>query len=148
MCLNVAGNVASFDAARGRLSRTMRSRKLQALDFIKRYFAEWGASPSLEEIGGALGVSRQRASELVHQLSKDLQIEHIAGKRRGITLIDRTDRISVADALLKLSEAGWVINNLSFDDLNDDPDSLTKNGLPLLPVLDHDPESGSQPPLG
>jgi SOS-response transcriptional repressor LexA len=112
---------------RRRLTPTMRSRKLQALDFIKRYFAQWGQSPSLDEIAGALGVSKQRAAELVHQLSLDLQIRRVRGKTRGITLIDRSEEISEADVLLRLAGLGWQLA------------PLTENGLPALPVLDHDP---------
>ena len=42
-----------------RLTPTMASRKLLALDFIKGYFPKWGASPSLREIANALGATRQ-----------------------------------------------------------------------------------------
>ncbi|HEY0116271.1 MAG TPA: hypothetical protein VGB54_11155 [Allosphingosinicella sp.] len=116
-----------------RLKPTMASRKLQALDFIKRYFAAYGDSPSLAEIGAELGVSRQHASDLVHQLAVDQMIRHVAGKRRGIRLIDRKEEISEADALVILARQGWIVNDAG----------LTKSGLPMLPELDHDPGSGS-----
>lgn len=116
-----------------RLTPTMRSRKLQALDFIKRYFVEWGHSPSLDEIGAGLEVSKQRASELVQQLCDEDQIQRVAGKRRGIVLVERGEQLSEADVLLRLKQLGWHV----------DPDArlflrpLTENGLPGLPELDH-----------
>jgi SOS-response transcriptional repressor LexA len=106
----------------------MRSRKLQALDFIKGYFAQWGASPSLSEIGAALGISRQRASKLVGQLSREAQIRKAAGKGRGITLPDDAGgAIGEASLLVRLAALGWRI----------DPGALTERRLSGLPVLDH-----------
>jgi SOS-response transcriptional repressor LexA len=83
----------------------MRSRKLQALDFIKRYFAQWGHSPTLGELAAELGVSTKRAYDLVHQLADERQIEVTAGKTRGIRLIDRAEELSEADVLLRLSRS-------------------------------------------
>lgn len=140
MFFDVAGNSVSFEhGARSRLSPTMRSRKLQALDFIKRYFAQWGVAPSLSEIGAALGVSRQHASDLVHQLSIDKQIRHIAGKARGISLPDPKEQISEADALRALARQGWTINARPPAARDGEDASLTKFGLLGLPYLDHDP---------
>ncbi|MFN3387460.1 MAG: LexA family protein [Allosphingosinicella sp.] len=107
----------------------MVSRKLQAFDFILRYFAAWGHSPSLDEIAAELGVSKQRADELVHALARDQMIRRIAGKRRGIRLIDRADELSEAEVLVRLRSLGWQIGH---------DNSLTKIGLPDLPFLDHD----------
>lgn len=121
----------------------MVSRKLLALDFIKSYFARWGASPSLDEIAAALEVSKQRAHELVQQLSEEAQIRHTRGKRRGIELVDPAQQMSQADALLRLRELGWRVSN---DEKIIEPNPpevqppLTKAELPSLPFLDHDPE--------
>ncbi len=114
-----------------RLTPEMRSRKLQALDFIKRYVAQWGQSPSIGEVAAALGVSRKRAHELIHQLAREEMIRHVRGKTRGISLIDQGEEISEADMLLRLASEGWKIVN--------DAGTLTKNGLISLPFLDHDP---------
>jgi SOS-response transcriptional repressor LexA len=114
----------------------MVSRKIAALDFIKRYFAEWGHSPSLAELGAALGVSKPRASELVEQLSVEKQILHTRGKRRGIALIDPAGEMSQADALLRLRALGWAIDNGGKAVA---PPSLTNPELSHLPLLDHDP---------
>ncbi|MDP8995104.1 MAG: MarR family transcriptional regulator [Pseudomonadota bacterium] len=112
-----------------RLSPTMRSRKLQALDFIKRFFAQWGHSPTLSEIAAALGVSKQRASGLVERLSRERQIEVVASKPRGIRLPDRSGEFSEADVLLRLQQMGVHIVG-----------GLTEKGLPPLPELGHDPD--------
>lgn len=117
-----------------RLTPEMRSRKLQALDFIKRYIAQWGQSPSIGEVGAALGVSRKRAHELIHQLAREEMIRHARGKTRGISLIDRGEEISEADMLLRLASDGWKVVQ--------EDGTLTKNGLTGLPFLDHDPDNG------
>jgi SOS-response transcriptional repressor LexA len=87
----------------------MRSRKLQALDFIKRYFAGFGQSPSLSELAAHLGVSVKRAHDLVEQLSDEEQIERVRGKTRGIRLPDRREEISEADVMVRLAQLGWHI---------------------------------------
>lgn len=125
------------------LKPTMCSRKLIALDFVKRYFAEWGASPSLDEIAAALGVSKQRAAELVRMLSADGQLLHTAGKRRGLRLVEYVEQMSQADALLRLRDLGWIVHNCerSVSRKPGGDRSLTNKALPPLPVLDHDPST-------
>jgi len=114
-----------------RLTAKMRSRKLQALDFIKRYFLEHGGSPSTSELAAALGVSKQRASVLIHELAEDQMIGRVAGKYRGLSLIEKGDETSEADVLLRLQREGWQING--------GERTLTKTGLPPLPELFHVP---------
>lgn len=125
-----------------RLSPTMVSRKLQALRFIKEYFAEFGKSPSLGEIGNALGVSRQRAAELVQQLETDKDIVRKPGGR-GILLTEPALMLSRSDALLILQAAGWKVR-VDGRHLGLPTDAfgypLTDCGLPLLPELDHIPD--------
>jgi SOS-response transcriptional repressor LexA len=119
----------------------MRSRKLQALDFIKRYYAQWGYSPSLSEIAAELGVSKKRAHGLVQQLSDDAQIRVVAGKQRGIVLPDRREEISEADVLLRLRQLGWRVagagDRLPVGAPSPRP-GVTEKGLTILPRLDHD----------
>lgn len=93
-----------------RLTPTMRSRKLQALDVIKRYFATWGGSPSLSEVAAELGVSRQRVNQLIHRLERDGLIAHTRGVPRSLRLVP----IGTNDA-------------------------LSRTQLPGLPRLDHKP---------
>lgn len=110
-----------------RLTAGMRSRKLQALDFIRRYYAEWGSSPSYSEIGAHLGVSKQRVQELVEKLSTDQQIRQVAGKTRGIELVERGEELSEAEVLLLAKKRGFTVFG-----------PLTENRLSGLPHLDHD----------
>jgi hypothetical protein len=135
----------------GRLTPEMRSRKLQALDFIKRYFARWGRSPTLGELAAELSVSGKRAYDLVHSLADERMLEVTAGKTRGIRLIDRSEEMSEADVLLRLSAMGWTIGQgerviLPPENPADAAigaaivQGLTEKGLHGLPVLDHDPE--------
>ena len=128
-----------------RLTRTMSSRKLQALDFIKRYFAQWGHSPTLGELSAELGVSAKRAHDLVHALAEQQMIRHTAGKTRGIELIDRAAGLSEADVLLHLAAMGWTVAHGGF--VLHAPGAppggvfpvqqLTEKGLHALPMLDH-----------
>ncbi len=134
-----------------RLTRVMSSRRLQALDFIKRYYLEWSQSPTLGEISAELGVSAKRAHELVDQLVSQRLIERVPGKTRGIRLIDPGEELSEADVLVRLAGLGWTIglgervlrppdapglaHQLSETLLH----TLTEKGLRALPRLDHDP---------
>lgn len=125
------------------LTPTMRSRKLQALDFIKGYFAEHGGSPSLSEIAAKLGVSRQRAHELVEQLAAEELILHTPGKPRGLALVEPTEELSQGDALLRLKGLGWVVDNEARtvgQSLVDAVAPLTNVELLMLPLLDHKPD--------
>jgi hypothetical protein len=132
----------------------MSSRKLLALDFIKRYFAQWGRSPTLGELGAALGVSTKRAHDLVQSLASDRAIEHLAGKTRGIRLPDRAEELSEADVLVRLAALGWTVedgNRLMPPGIGAMPRAgsaiadavsrslagLTEKELPLPPELDH-----------
>jgi hypothetical protein len=124
-----------------RLTPAMSSRKLHALDFINRYFAKWGYSPTLGELAAGIRVSRKRAHELVHQLAEAQMIQHTAGQTRGIRLMDRSEEISEAEVLARLSSMGWTIG----DGARIIPPPLaaalplTEKGLPILPILDHVP---------
>lgn len=146
------------DGEAARLTPTMSSRKLQALDFIKRYFAQWGHSPTYGELGAALGVSSKRAHDLVHSLSRERMIEHVAGKPRGIRLIDRTAELGEADVLLLLARFGVTVFHGAHVLMPAagavEPEgaattviqALTEKGLHALPHLDH--EGPSEPGLG
>lgn len=134
------------------LTREMSSRKLIALDFIKRYFARWGYSPTLGELAAGLGVSTKRAHDLVHQLAIERMVEVTAGKTRGIRLPDRREELSEADVLLSLAARGWTVahGGLVLRPPEGPPESaafpaellgaLMEKGLHDLPLLDHDPD--------
>ncbi len=129
----VMGSPARLDPPPDRrLKPAMRSRKLQALDFIKQYVAKWSHSPSLGEIAAELGISKKRVHELVHQLSLERQIEIVAGKTRGIRL-PQSQPMSEADVILRLKELGFTVD---YKARSVQP-PLTKTGLPGLPFLGH-----------
>lgn len=152
------GVASDMDGAR-RLTPVMRSRKLQALDFIKRYFASWSKSPTLGELAAELGVSPKRAHDLVHQLSNDRQLE-VTGRTRGIRLRDPVDELSEADVLLRLRGLGWKValdgrlvpppGPIDLGYFSGDPNRanpghpLMEKGLPDVAVLDIEP--ADEPP--
>ena len=132
-----------------RLSPTMTSRKLQALAFIRHFYARWGQSPTLGEIAAALKISRKRAHELVGQLATEKMVEVVAGKPRGIRLLETGEELSEAEILVRLSAMGWTIGD--GDHVIQPPGSvfaadpsnptavgypLTDKGLHVLPFLD------------
>jgi hypothetical protein len=140
---------AQPDGQESRLTPEMRSRKLQALDFVKRYFARWGQSPTLGELAASLDVSRKRAHALVHELADDHMVEVTAGKARGMRLMDHSEELSEADILLLLRARGWTIGRDTVLILppNSPEEALvgaaiaqgvTEKGLHALPLLDHD----------
>jgi DNA-binding IscR family transcriptional regulator len=144
------GGRLSPPAGGHRLTAAMSSRKLQAHDFIKRYFARWGQSPTIGEIAAELRVARQRAHGIVRQLSVEKMIEVVAGKPRGIRLIDRSEELSEVDVLLRLVADGWAIAagektivappGGHVGQLRDRLAQLTRTGLSELLELDHVPE--------
>ncbi len=113
-----------------RLSPKMGSRKMQALRAIKEYFREWGRSPSLGEIGGALAIHKQHADKLVDALARDGLVIREPGPR-GIKLPDPAEMLSHEDLLQQLQLRG-----------------LTHSGLPMLPELDDIPGCGEATPPG
>ncbi|NLS26203.1 LexA repressor [Sphingomonas sp. S2M10] len=126
-----------------RLTPAMSSRKLQALDLIKRYYLRHGSSPTLGEIAGGLGITRQRAHSLVRALERDQMVQRARGKTRGIMLANAAAQVSESDALLQLCEAGWTVRIGNMELVP--PGTLTTTPLPAGPALDHkrDIERGS-----
>jgi hypothetical protein len=124
-----------------KLTATMASRKLQALDFIKTYWSRWGGSPSLGEIAAELGVSNKRAHQLVEQLEREGLI------RRGIEPPAPIDRFSQADAMWRLRQLGFRIDEdiVKVQDVEtglyprpEEAGPFTNMPLPPLPHLDHE----------
>jgi SOS-response transcriptional repressor LexA len=119
----------------------MSSRKLQMLDVINRYFAHWGYSPTIGELGAALRVNRKRAHALVHQLKADGLIDVLPGQTRGIRLIDLSDQVSEGQALALLRAMGWVVNGEAVERpiAQAFAEGATEKGLFGLPILDFNP---------
>jgi SOS-response transcriptional repressor LexA len=86
-----------------------RSRRVVALEFIRRYFRDWGASPSYSEIGAALGVERQRVGRILEQLEADGEIVRTPNTPRGIRLPERVDQLSDTEIEMVLHRRGWKI---------------------------------------
>lgn len=119
-----------------RITPTMSSRKYRALDFIKRYYVDHGVSPTLAEIAAGLGVTRQHVYKIVAALALDGHITRVKGYSRGIMLIGPTKQVSELDALIKLLEIGWKVNEGDKELQRE----LTTSVLPLRPQLDHIPD--------
>lgn len=111
----------------------MTARKHLVLAFIKRYFATHGESPTLGEIAEGANTNRTRVHAAVRRLELEEKVGRIPGKARGLTLPDSAERISLADALLRLRAAGYIVDEDVFR-----VDSIVTNTmLPPLPMLDH-----------
>lgn len=119
------------------LTATRSSRKQAVLEFIKRHYAERGASPSLNEIAAGLRTSKARVSAHVRQLALDGLITRVPGKHHGISLPDPAEHISQGDALRALRNMGWMID---IDALHLDKPAVPNSSLPLIPDLDHIPD--------
>lgn len=119
------------------LTATRSSRKQAVLEFIKRHFAERGASPSRSEIAAGLGTSKARVSAHLNRLAMEGQIFRTPGKHRGITLPEPGAEISQGDALRVLRHIGWTVDA---DALRLDMPAVPNSNLPLIPDLDHIPD--------
>jgi SOS-response transcriptional repressor LexA len=84
------------------------NRRVNALEFIRRYFVERGASPSLKEIGDAIGTSPQAACGIVHILAKRGDILLGEG-RRSIRLPDRAEELSDSELVLLARRRGLLV---------------------------------------
>jgi SOS-response transcriptional repressor LexA len=91
-----------------RPTSTASNRRVNALEFIRRYFVAHGASPSLREIAAAIGTSVQRVSAIVHDLEQTGDILRGIG-RRSIRLPDRTDELSESELVLLARRRGLLI---------------------------------------
>lgn len=106
------------------------SRRVNALEFIRRYFVTYGSSPSLREIGAAIGASAQRVCGILGDLEQQGHI--LRGKgRRSIRLPDRTDELSESDLVLLARRRGLLVIRDSMI-ASAPPIALTNLELPSL----------------
>ncbi len=64
-------------------------RQAELLKFLRAYMAEWGMSPSYEEMCAALGAaSRARMNELVRALEERGYVTRIPNRARSIKLVE------------------------------------------------------------
>lgn len=90
-----------------RPSAIVRSRRVLALDFIRRFFIVHGSSPSFGEIASALDVPRQRAAAIVRHLADGGEIGWTRGLARSITLPRRLASFATDELLLELQDRGY-----------------------------------------
>lgn len=100
-----------------RLSATIASQRLLVLDFVRRYIARWGYSPSQGEIAAELQVHRDRVRRAIRSLARDGLLLRKPGSR-GLAIPS-----AEAEALRQLRALGWVVN----------PDGERALKAPLLP---------------
>ncbi len=82
----------------------MASQRLLVLDFVRRYIARWGFSPSQGEIAAGLDVHRDRVRRAVRSLVRDGMLLRGAASR-GLALPG-----AEAEAVRQLQGAGWTID--------------------------------------
>jgi SOS-response transcriptional repressor LexA len=111
------------------------SRKDQAYDFIKRYILREGRSPTMEDVGAALGVSDTRAKALVKKLSAEKMIVRPAGGQRAITIPGLLEQ-----HLIEQLRAQGVIVDEDFL-IDGVARAFPKGHLPLVAVIEHIPDA-------
>lgn len=113
-----------------RLTPAAASRKLQVLEFIRRYLTDWGCSPSLGEIANALDISRTRARQHVKRLVAEGRLVRGAGRERNLRL--PPEEMSAVEAVRVLRASGWKV-----DEDAEAADPCAISTLAGLPLLDH-----------
>jgi hypothetical protein len=93
-----------------RLSPVSSSRRVLALEFIRRYFRDYGSSPSFGEIGAALNIPTQRVGALIRPLVESGELIHRPGIARSFKLPDRAEQLSDAEIAVILLRRGWIVN--------------------------------------
>lgn len=121
-----------------RLTPEMASRKLQVLEFVRRYWTDHGGSPSLSEIAAGLGCERTTVRGHVRRLLAEGRL------LRDPALTERALRLPPAEmseieAMRVLRARGYVFDEEAAAAL----DPRTISTLAGLPLLDHRPLDGS-----
>ena len=96
----IGGDARGHD---NRLRPDMVSFRVLVLRFVRRYFTDYGLSPSQGEITRALDVSRSRVREAIRSLTDDGLLLRVPGER-GLRLPDERDA-----ALRTLRELGYQV---------------------------------------
>lgn len=104
-------------------------RRDQALAYIIEHIVRHGFSPTLEEIGAAIGgVSKKRVSELIEQLVDLGSIAKTPGKQRNLRVVDvAASRQQLTEAMRRLR---WPAA-----DPNGALQPLAQGSLPRVPRL-------------
>lgn len=120
----------------------MASLKLLVLKFVTEYIQQWHGSPSLGEIGAALGTNRTRVRRALRTLVAEGQLMRVPGPR-GLSLPD-----DEPVAVRQLRARGWTINpgtRTATPPRSSGPASERKSvtNQPLLPPAELDYVPGS-----
>jgi SOS-response transcriptional repressor LexA len=106
-------------------TRTARSRKQAALEFIRRHFRDRGGSPSYAEIASAIGATPQRVAAIVADLEEDGEILRRHGAARSIRLPEPADELADSEIELILRRRGFIMPPIEVDENGTAP-SLTE----------------------
>lgn len=115
-------------------STTKPLRRHDALAFIIERIGRTGISPTLDEIGQHLKVSKPRARELVDELVDRGMLERRVGLQRNLVVRDLAGcRLVLEDVLRRL---GWPVAK----PMGELSGTLPHVQLPLLPPFEHLPD--------
>ncbi|WP_156680054.1 hypothetical protein [Sphingomonas profundi] len=103
--------------------------------YIVERIVRSGTSPSNEEIGRKLGVSKQRAKQLVDELLERRVIEKTPGSQRNLQVRDVAQCRLIIVA--RLRELGLIVA----DPLGKLQQPFTQEQLPILPPFEHLPDN-------
>ena len=119
-----------------RLRPDMASLRLLALDFVRRYIGQWGASPSYGEIAAGLDTNRTRIRKAVKSLAADGLLLRTPGAR-GLALPETRE-----NALHVLRSLGWTVDASARAVAAPGVDPVVTN-MPLQapPLLDYVPNA-------
>jgi len=119
-----------------RLRPDMASLRLLALDFVRRYIGQWGASPSYGEIAAALDTNRTRVRKAVKSLAADGLLLRTPGAR-GLALPETRE-----SALHVLRALGWDVDGTTRA-VRPPPGVVAVTNTPLqaMPLLDYLPDA-------
>lgn len=118
-------------------------RRDEALAFVIDRLVRTGSSPTFEEIGGKLGVSKTRAQELVEQLIVNGVIEKVPGAQRALRVRDVTHARHLVDQFAR--SLGWAVASplgaLEQPSVPTAVKPLPHVQLPVLPAFEHFPDN-------
>lgn len=92
-----------------RITPTSSSRRVLALEFIRRYFRDYGQSPSFGEIAAGLNIPTSRVGAIVEELEHRGEIIRATGQTRGIMLPEAIHQLSDSQVQLILIRRGWIV---------------------------------------
>jgi SOS-response transcriptional repressor LexA len=92
-----------------RVSATSSSLRVLTLEFIRRYFRDYGSSPSFREIAAKFDITPQRVSAILRELYRRGEILWTPGLARSIRLPEKAAELSDTEVLEVLRRRGWFV---------------------------------------